>query len=78
MSALVLDTGRTVGKNFSCNNVRGIRRKADSYETPYSLTELLLQRERLSGAILEPARGNGAIVKVLERNGYTCEAYDRE
>jgi hypothetical protein len=58
------------GKNFSCNNL-GQRRASDVYETPYSLTRLLI--EAVGGAlvepILEPATGNGAIVKVLKEFG---------
>lgn len=57
------------GKNFSCNN-NGKRRKSDHYETPYSLTRLLLEQESLEGTILEAAYGNGAIVKVLKEQGY--------
>jgi len=62
------------GKNFSCNNATGKRKKSDFYETPYSLTRLLLKDnsfkydfndKRLT--ILEPACGNGAISKVLKK-----------
>lgn len=35
------------GKNFSLNNVNGKRRKSDFYETPYSLTQLLLDTTML-------------------------------
>lgn len=42
------------GKNFSTNNT-GKRKKSDFYETPYSLTWLLLEHEKLEGTILEPA-----------------------
>jgi hypothetical protein len=66
------------GKCFSgCN--RGQRRKSDLYETPLSITRQLLDFESFSGTILEPAQGNGAIVKVLRANGWgpiTC--YDVE
>ncbi len=55
-----------MGKNFSCNNANGNRNKSDFYQTPYSLTKELLKRERFKGTILEPACGEGAIVKVLE------------
>lgn len=65
------------GKNFSANNM-GKRREADFYETPYSLTEQLLEVEKLKGSILEPARGNGAISKVLRRCGLDCIEYDQE
>lgn len=67
-----------MSKNFSCNNT-GKRRKADFYETPYSITQQLLDVESFrGGSILEPACGDGAIVKVLERNGYKATAYDAE
>lgn len=60
------------GKNFSTNNT-GKRRESDFYETPYSLTWLLLENETLEGSILEPACGKGAISNIV---GGT--AYDRE
>lgn len=65
------------GKNFSTNNL-GQRKKSDFYETPYSLTQQLLDVEKLEGSILEPARGNGAIVKILQSNNIGCVAYDKE
>lgn len=66
------------GKNFSCNNVAGKRRKSDFYETPHSLTEQFLEREghMLEGPVLEPATGGGAIVKVLRRHGINVVAKD--
>lgn len=70
------------GKNFSCNNATGLRRKSDFYETPFSLTKLLLENEDFSkcSTILEPACGNGAIVHVLKQQGLkgSITAYDRE
>lgn len=63
------------GKNFSANNL-GQRRKSDFYETPYSLTRLLLDRVSISGSVLEPACGDGAIVKVLRERGIDPVAYD--
>lgn len=66
------------GKNFSTNNYLGKRKKSDFYETPYSLTRLLLEKEKLVGSILEPAQGNGAIVKVLKEFGYKCVFSDIE
>ena len=66
------------GKNFSCNNVSGKRRKSDFYETPYSLTRLLLGLVKLNGTVLEPACGDGAIVKVLREFGYSPTHYDKE
>jgi hypothetical protein len=58
-----------MGKNFSCNNSKGIRKKSDFYETPYSITSSFLEREKFdySLSILEPACGNNAIVKILEK-----------
>jgi hypothetical protein len=67
-----------MGKNFSCNNVTGKRKKSDFYETPYSLTRLLLQNETIRGTVLEPACGNGAIVKVLNEYGISSIYYDKE
>lgn len=57
-----------MGKNFSCNNSNGTRKKSDFYETPYSITSSFLEREKFdySLSILEPACGNNAIVKILE------------
>lgn len=66
----------TKGKNFSANNSSGKRKKSDFYETPYSMTQKLLDREQFFGTILEPSCGNGAIVKVLERNGYSVVSKD--
>ena len=66
------------GKNFSANNTNGKRKKSDFYETPYSLTRLLLEKEKLYGTILEPACGELAIVKVLKENGYQVDFSDLE
>lgn len=66
------------GKNFSGNNCWGKRRESDFYETPYSLTKLLLGVERCVGSILEPAAGNGAILRVLRAEGYHANGYDIE
>ena len=57
------------GKNFSTNNT-GKRRKSDFYETPYSLTWLLLEKEEMEGSIIEPACGNGAISKIVGGTSY--------
>lgn len=35
------------GKNFSTNNSSGKRKKSDFYETPYSLTRLLLKKRKI-------------------------------
>ena len=66
-----------VGKNFSMQSTRK-RKESDFYETPYSMTERLLTRERFGKSVLEPACGNGAIVNVLAKNGYEVVAYDKE
>jgi hypothetical protein len=69
-----------VGKNFSANNL-GQRRKSDIYETPYSITEQLIQAEHFNRNLstLEPACGNGAITKVLRNKGFThVHEYDIE
>ena len=73
--SMVLDAPAK-GKNFSTNNASGKRRKADLYETPYCLTRLLLDVVTLQGTVLEPACGNGAIVRILKTFGYQVEAYD--
>lgn len=58
-----------IGKNFSANNATGKRKKSDFYETPYSMTRQLLELELFNygKCVLEPACGNGAIVKVLQK-----------
>jgi len=60
------------GKNYSTNNT-GKRKKSDFYETPYSLTWLLLEKETLEGSILEPACGNGAISSIVGGESYDIE-----
>ena len=56
------------GKNYSCNNKVGKRSKNDLYQTPYSITRKLLDKEPFDFTlnILEPACGNNAIVKILK------------
>jgi len=58
------------GKNFSANNSKGIRKKSDFYETPYSLTEHLFEREDFDKdlSVCEPACGGGAIVDILNKH----------
>lgn len=62
------------GKNFSCNNT-GKRHLSDFYQTPYCLTDLLLEKEELFGTVLECACGDGAIVRRLP---YCTNWYDKE
>ncbi len=56
------------GKNFSGNNL-GQRKASDFYETPYSITAQLLNTEKFNilKTVLEPAKGNGAITRVLDK-----------
>lgn len=62
----------------SMANVSGKRNASDFYQTPYSLTRKLLQREEFdkNKTILEPCCGAGAILKVLEEEGYKYYGYD--
>lgn len=66
-----------VGKNFSGNN-QGKRRAADFYETPYSITRQFLEVEQFFGTVLEPACGNGAMIRVMRECGYDPVGYDIE
>lgn len=52
------------------------RNPSDFYQTPPSITRQLLAVESFPGPILEPARGHGAIVRVLEDEGYEVVAKD--
>lgn len=61
------------GKAFIHRSASG-----DVYETPYSMTQALLSRERFPGVVLEPAAGPGAIVRVLQANYYDVHSYDIE
>lgn len=56
-----------VGKCFSGVN-RGQRKKSDLYQTPYSMTEQLLENEHFdyTQRFLCPACGDNAIVKILK------------
>lgn len=55
------------GKCYSKVN-QGQRKKGDFYQTPYSMTEQILERMYLrpQDSILEPASGAGAITKVIK------------
>jgi hypothetical protein len=48
----------------------------DAYFTPEWCTEALLRKVRLRGAVWEPACGDGAICRVLDRHGYRVVASD--
>jgi hypothetical protein len=61
------------GKNYSKNNAFGKRKISDFYETPYSMTQQLLDSfpEFDKNALtFEPACGNGAIVDILDKNQF--------
>jgi hypothetical protein len=62
-----------MGKNFSCNN-QGQRRESDYYETPFSMTQQLLEQEPFDEqkTFLEPCCGARAIAQYLPN----CTAYD--
>jgi hypothetical protein len=53
-----------------------LRRPLDQYPTPPHATQALVDRERFMGLVLEPACGDGAIVRVLRRHGYDVRAAD--
>lgn len=65
---------------FSChgasNHSETERQSEDYYATPDIATELLCGLETFSKNILEPACGEGAISKVLEKHGYNVESRD--
>ena len=68
------------GKAF-IHSAQSQRTAGDLYETPYSLTELLLNEITCfepEDTILEPAKGNGAIEKVLRKRFDSVTAYDIE
>jgi len=48
----------------------------DFHTTPEHVTEVLLARERFRGPILEPASGDGAILRVLRNAGYAVTGTD--
>lgn len=56
--------------------VGGGRHKDDFYSTPEEATLALLDVERFDGAIWEPACGDGAISRVVQRAGYECVSTD--
>lgn len=52
------------------------RPEDDFYPTPSPVTEALLEAESFGREIWEPACGDGAICRVLERNGHSVTASD--
>jgi hypothetical protein len=73
-----------MGKNYSCCNKDGKRKKLDFYETPYSITQQFLDEINKNDdicldskdLILEPCCGNGAIIKVLQNSYNNIMYYD--
>lgn len=67
-------------KDYWSERRAGLRRNADNpldfHPTPKHVTEALIARERFRGIILEPASGDGAIVRVLREAGYTVTGTD--
>jgi hypothetical protein len=62
---------------------RPVNRKGDNYSTHYSLTELLFENAKdigiefdFSKSVLEPAAGEGAMVKVLKNKFKCVNSYD--
>ena len=54
----------------------GDRQIRDFYPTPPEATQALLDREKFYGNVWECACGDGAITKVLEKNGYDVISSD--
>lgn len=48
-------------------NVRTNNYEGDFYPTPQKIVEDILKREKLEGTILEPACGDGSMIRVLRR-----------
>ena len=75
---------RAVGKHvnggpFSQLRPLGQRKEADFYETPYSITRHLFEKETFDYGltVCEPACGNGAIVRVLKKKKFdSVTSYD--
>jgi hypothetical protein len=73
---------RTVGSDGKSRpkrlfqNPPELRRPNDFYPTPPHATKALLVRETFTDPILEPACGDGAIVRVVRKHGYDVEATD--
>ena len=75
---LYLNSDRVlVGKNFS-KNTNKKRPENDFYQTPYSITEQLLENHTFdfSRPILEPASGGGAITRVISKYFNEVKSYD--
>jgi hypothetical protein len=80
LNAFLEVSEKTKGKNFSRNRPRMDRMEADFYQTPYCLTQTLLDdirdylKVRKIAEICDYCSGSGAIVEVLHKNGF-CVKY---
>jgi len=63
-------------KRLVGDSVTNARKSNDFYPTPTWAVEALVKREDFYGDIWEPACGDGAISKVLERAGYNVISSD--
>ena len=52
------------------------RDPVDFYQSPEIAVDMLLEHTPLTGPILEPSAGLGALVRPLRRHGFTVTAYD--
>jgi hypothetical protein len=57
-------------------NTNNDREKDDFYPTPSAATQVLLDRQKFTGNVLEPACGDGAMSKVMIVNGYEVHSSD--
>lgn len=62
--------------NGASNHTESERQADDYYATEPKAVELLLEREKFSSTIWEPACGEGHISKVLEKAGYYVTSSD--
>ena len=60
-----------LGSSMAGGNPTIARRAGDFYPSPPEITQALLQVETFTGRIWEPCAGDGAMLKVLKRAGYT-------
>jgi hypothetical protein len=58
------------------NIKRNAENPRDFHPTPKHVTEALIARERFRGLILEPASGDGAIIRALRKAGYDVAGTD--
>jgi 2-polyprenyl-3-methyl-5-hydroxy-6-metoxy-1,4-benzoquinol methylase len=58
------------------HNANGDREKDDFYPTPENATQSLLDKQKFEGNIWECACGNGAMSKVMIKNGYDVYSSD--